>query len=98
MYQLFLENWQWSCLMCGWVVYKYQVRIFTGLFKAGGEKVGEYRTYDEARVKSHRQLRNEFPDKDIEIHDLKDKHGKYFLIEAVVGFAKFILIPEQLND
>lgn len=60
-----------------------------------GEKVGEFRTFEEARLKTYKQLHTEFPEKDIDILDMKDENGKYFLIEIVIGFAKWVFIPEE---
>lgn len=84
----------WWAFLGVWVVYKYQVRIFTGGF-GKGEKVGEFRTFEEARLKTYKQLHEEFPEKDIDILDMKDENGKYFLIEIAIGFAKWVFIPEE---
>lgn len=91
-----IEHWHYALLFAGWTVYKFKHYLPSGTIQNLGQ-VGEYATCDEARVKTYRNARTEFPDRDIEIDDLSDKNGKYFIIrvckEAVVGIVEFLFMP-----
>ena len=104
----FITSHIWWCIGAGWVVYKLRLVERIGMGEKTGKPrpVGTYASYEEARIKTYKDVVRQYPDANVTIEDRKDYgrklSGRYFIIEAVWGTlawtVKFIFVPVKLDD
>lgn len=85
-------EWYWYLIGGIWVVHKFKYYLPSGNILDEGES-GIYNSYNEARFKSYKNAREQFPNENIELEDLEDENGKYFLVRVVIGIIQFIFMP-----
>jgi len=96
-FEIFGVQLQFILLFAGWVVYKFQHFIWKDKMEdTPGEQYGpEYKTQQEAYVKTRRKLKEDFPESNdlVNVQGKSDEEGFYFVIEIWHTVVKLIFIP-----
>ena len=89
---------QWFLLFAVWVVYKFQKFIWTSPGSVeNGEIYGEeYKTLDEARYKTQKKIRAEYPESGdlatTSFHDHREE-GRYWAIQLLTSICTLVFVP-----
>lgn len=99
-YLLYLiSEYRYALIIAGWVIFKFRLIQETMDLFPLGQTGDEYKTFNEARVKTYHKVSDENPTKLVEIKDGEDKEGKtaIIILHAIEGVVKFLFVPIPKN-